>query len=235
MRSLRPLAVALFGLVVVVAGSAAASAQTMITPSSTPVKNTGGWVYGMAFLLGALAFVVVLFLIVGYMRFAPRFAKDEETSKVVRADRVLPGQEPPRRTVDLSQAVPIVVQPPAVPAAVGAGALAPPAAAPAPSTPAPPSAPAASAAPAAAPSAPAAEQAPPSAPAAAPPAAAPAAPAAAATPPPAAAEHPDVTIDQETYDSTLAELLSQGTDRRIAEGRARRAAMIAARKKATGG
>jgi uncharacterized membrane protein len=227
-RTLRPLAVTVGSLSIVVTTAIAASAQSMITPSVTPTENTGGWVYGMAFLLGALAFVVVLFLIVGYMRFAPRFAKDEETSKVVRADRVLPGQEPPRRTVDLSQAIPIVVQPPAVPAAVGAGALATPApaAAPAVATSAPAPA-AATAAPAAAPApAPAAE-----APAPAAEAAAPAPPAVA--PAPAAEPHPDVTIDQETYDAQLAELLSQGTDRRIAEGRARRAAMIAARKKAT--
>ena len=41
-------------------------------------------------------------------------------------------------------------------------------------------------------------------------------------------------MDQETFDETLEELLAQGTDRRIAEGKARRAAMIAARKKAAG-
>ena len=36
------------------------------------------------------------------------------------------------------------------------------------------------------------------------------------------------------FDSTLEELLAAGTDRRIAEGKARRAAMIAAKKKAAG-
>ena len=59
-------------------------------------------------------------------------------------------------------------------------------------------------------------------------AAAPAAPAA------APAEHTDVALDQETFDRVLAELLEQGTDRRVAEGRARRAAMVAARTKAEG-
>jgi uncharacterized membrane protein len=227
-RTLRPLAVALATLTILVLTSVAASAQSMITPSVTPTRNTGGWVYGMAFLLGALAFVVVLLLIVGYMRFAPRFAKDEETAKVVRADRVLPGQEPPRRTVDLSQAVPIIVQPPAVPATVGAAALA----APPPAAAAPPAPAAASPAPAAPAPASPAPAAPEAAPAPPPAEAAPAPPPAA--PAPAAEAHPDVTIDQETYDAQLAELLAQGTDRRIAEGRARRAAMIAARKKATG-
>jgi NADH-quinone oxidoreductase subunit I len=62
--------------------------------------------------------------------------------------------------------------------------------------------------------------------------------AASASPPaPAAApaEHADVPLDQETFDRVLAELLEQGTDRRVAEGRARRAAMVAARTKAEGG
>jgi hypothetical protein len=43
-----------------------------------------------------------------------------------------------------------------------------------------------------------------------------------------------VAPDQETYEKTLAELLGKGTDRRVAEGQAKRAAMIAARKKAAG-
>jgi hypothetical protein len=41
-------------------------------------------------------------------------------------------------------------------------------------------------------------------------------------------------MDQGVFDSTLAELLEKGTDRRVAEGQARRAGMIAARKKAAG-
>ena len=65
-------------------------------------------------------------------------------------------------------------------------------------------------------------------------AAAPAA-AAAAAEAPAPVEHAEVTVDQETYDRVLAELLEQGTDRRVAEGRAKRAGMVAARAKAEGG
>ena len=79
-------------------------------------------------------------------------------------------------------------------------------------------------------------------PVAAPAAAAPAAPAAAAPDAPAAAaeapapvEHAEVAVDQETYERVLAELLEQGTDRRVAEGRAKRAGMVAARAKAEGG
>ena len=83
-------------------------------------------------------------------------------------------------------------------------------------------------------------------PAAAPDAAAASAPGAATVPPaeagaapaaavPAPAEHVEVALDQETFERVLAELLEQGTDRRVAEGRARRAAMVAARSKAEGG
>jgi len=151
-------------------------------------------------------------LIAAYMRYAPRFAKDEDGARVVRADRVTPGRDAPRRMVDVTQAVPMVVQPP--PVAVAAAAPAAPAAA----------APAA-AAPAVAAAAPAAPA--PAAPAAAPATAAPA-------PAAPAEERPEVSLDQETFDKTLEELLAAGTDRRIAEGKARRAAMIAARKKASG-
>jgi hypothetical protein len=51
---------------------------------------------------------------------------------------------------------------------------------------------------------------------------------------PAAGDHKEVALDQETFDRVLAELLDKGTDRRVAEGQARRAAMIAARRKAEG-
>jgi hypothetical protein len=41
--------------------------------------------------------------------------------------------------------------------------------------------------------------------------------------------------DQPTYDRVLAEQLAKGTDRRIAEGRAKSAALKAGREKAAGG
>lgn len=108
--------------------------------------------------------------------------------------------------VDVTQAVPVVVQPPPVGVA---------------------------AAPAAAAASPASAVAVAEAPVATSPAPA------AAAPAPAAAvvqpeERPEVSLDQEVFDKTLAELLAAGTDRRIAEGKARRAGMIAARKKASG-
>lgn len=182
----------------------AALAQTPVDPSTTPVENNGGWVFSMAQLLTILGILVVVITVILYMRYAPRFARDEESLKVVHADRVRPGQEPPRRAVDLSQAAPVVVAPPAVPVAVAAVA-------------------------APAPMAPAQAAAAPAAPAAAP---APAAPAPAA--PAAPAERAEVTMDQEAYEAKLAELLEAGTDKRVAEGQARRAGMIAARKKAEG-
>jgi NADH-quinone oxidoreductase subunit I len=76
------------------------------------------------------------------------------------------------------------------------------------------------------------------APAAVAPVVSPAAVAPASSPAPAAAapaartEHIEVEPDQETFDRVLAEELAKGTDRRVAEGRAKAAAIRAARKKA---
>jgi hypothetical protein len=198
----------------------AAFAQTHIVPTVTPVRTDGGWIYWLAFLSLGLGLLLLLFLIAAYMRFAPRFSKDEDQARAVRADRVLPGRETPRRLVDVTQAVPVVAQPPAVVAAAPAPVAAAPAPVAAAAAPVSPAAPAA-----AAPVAP-----PPAAEAAAPAAPAPAAPAAPAPP----AERPEVSLDQEVYEQTLQELLANGTDRRIAEGKAKRTAMIAARKKAEG-
>jgi hypothetical protein len=44
-----------------------------------------------------------------------------------------------------------------------------------------------------------------------------------------------VEPDQETYERVLADLLAKGTDKRVAEGKAKSAAIQAARKKAEGG
>jgi formate hydrogenlyase subunit 6/NADH:ubiquinone oxidoreductase subunit I len=70
---------------------------------------------------------------------------------------------------------------------------------------------------------------PPAAPVESPAAVSPAGPPAA----PAPAEHVDP--DQETFDRVLAEEMAKGTDRRVAEGRARAAGVRAARKKLAGG
>jgi hypothetical protein len=203
--------------------------QVSVDPNVTPVLNNGGWVFNAAQLLALLAILLTLAIVFGYMRLAPRFQTDEQTRRSVRVPRRQPGQEV-RRPVKVI-GTPVVVQPPVVAQAATATAPAPAAVA----TPAPAAAPATVAA---APVAPAA-QAVPVAPAAEAPAAtgqAPAAPPAeaAAAPAPSAVEHADVSLDQETFDRVLAELVEKGTDRRVAEGQARRAAMIAARKKAEG-
>jgi hypothetical protein len=243
MRAFRAIVLA---LVLVVSSAGLAFAQTPIDPSVSPELNTGGWVHGMAILLGIIGLIVILLLVAGYVRFAPRFSTDESTLKVVRADRVRPGQELPRRTVDIKAAVPVVVAPPPLPQPAGVAAAAAPAAAPAPAAPAPaapvpaPSVPAQAGPGAEAPSTeapqaePGSEAAPSEADAATEeretPAAEASAPAAAPTPAP----HAEVALDQDVFDRTLKELLDKGTDKRVAEGQARRAAMIAARKKAAG-
>jgi hypothetical protein len=224
MKSARKLLATVFAsLLLVLAGATAALAQTPIDPSATVTENESatapinpfGLSISIAMILGLTGVLVVLIIIIRYMRYAPRFSQDEESMKIVRADRVVLGQELPRRNVDLSQAAPVLVAPPAVPTSLPAASAETPAATAAPAAAATGPAPAAAAAPAA--------------PAAAAPAAAPAPAAPAAT-----EERPEVSLDQETFDATLKELLDAGTDRRIAEGKARRAAMIAARKKAAG-
>jgi hypothetical protein len=216
MRALR--AITLAGVLVLVLPAGSALAQVSVDPTVSPELNTGGWIRGMAILLSLAGLLLAVLIVAAYVRFAPRFSSDESTLKVVRADRVRPGEELPRRTVDIKGAAPVVVAPPPLPqpAGVAAAPEAAPAPAPAPAAPA-------AAAPAAAP----AEAAPPAP-------AAPAEAAPAAVPAAAPAPHVEVTMDQEVFEKTLQELLDKGTDKRVAEGQARRAGMIAARKKAAG-
>ena len=188
--------------------------QVSVPPNASPTINTGGWVYGMAVLLVVLGSVVMLLIVFGYMRYAPRFQRAEGEPRTVKAPRVQPGKEV-RRPVKITGA-PVVAPPPVLVAA--AAPSAPPASAA--QAPPPPAAASASAAPQGTAGGPAAASV-----AAAPEAAPPAA---------AAGEHREVSLDQETFEKTLAELLEKGTDRRVAEGQARRVALIAARKKAGG-
>ena len=220
MKALRS-AIAIFGGAVAVVVMAGGVALAQVDPTGTPTLNKSpmaplGPLPSLAMIMAVLGVVTVALLAFRYVKLAPRFTRGEEV-KVVRADRAIPGQEMPRRNVDVSKAVPMVVAPPSLPVAVGVAAA--PAAVAAPAVAAPP----ATAAPAAADPTPAAPvPPPPSAPAAAP---------AVAAPP---AERVEVALDQAVFESTLKELLDAGTDRRIAEGKARRAGMIAA-KKAAGG
>ncbi len=220
-----------------VLSASAASAQLTIDPTHTPTLNNGGWVWQMAVGIFVIGVLVLMLVVVGYMRFAPRFTREEGAPRTVRADRIKPGKEPPRRPVNITGEPVVVPAPAAAPAP--ASAPAPAAAAPAPA----PTAPAPALAHAAAPSAEAAGGATLPTPVRQAEAAAEPAPAGGgvATPAPAAprapaapTEHKEVALDQETFDKVVAELLGKGTDRRVAEGQARRAAMIAARKKAGG-
>jgi len=199
----------------------AALPQVIVPPTFSPTLNDGGWVFNAALLLFVLGALLLLLVVFGYMRLAPRFQTDEGARKSVRAPRIQPGKDV-RRPVNVT-GTPLVVEPPAV-TMVMAAAPAPAAlAAPPPAAVSPPPAPVADPAPAATPAVVAAP-APSTDTVAAP----------APTPAPAAGEHKEVSLDQETFDRVLAELLDKGTDRRVAEGQARRAAMIAARKKAEG-
>jgi hypothetical protein len=208
-------------LALLFASASAAWAQVIVSPNASPTKNDGGWIYWIAVALAALGVLVALIIVFGYMRYAPRFQRDEEARPSVKAPRIQPGEEAPRRPVNIT-GTPVVVPAPTV-AVVAAPAAVAPAPAAVSSAPAPAAvvapAPAAAPTPAASAQAPAAQR-----------TAAPAAPAAEA-----AAERTEVALDQETFDRVFAELLEKGTTRRVAEGQARRAAMIAARKKAAGG
>ena len=114
--------------------------QVSVNPTVTPVLNNGGWVFNMAQLFILLGIVILLLVVFGYMRLAPRFQTDEQTIRSVRVPRARDGSEVRRPVRIVSQ--PVIVQPPVVAAApVAAPAAAPaavPAAAPAPPPPSPP-------------------------------------------------------------------------------------------------
>jgi hypothetical protein len=196
----------------------AALAQQSLNPTVTPVKDTGGWVYWMA--EGAIVIGGIILVVAGaaYLRYAPRFSRDEEEEQRVPRPGVRAPHEPPLNLQTVwTQSSPVAVEP--VPA---------PSAAPAPAAPAPAPQPTAVGAPAAPPG---------QAPAAAAPApsggqAAPASAGAAPAAPRPKAEA--IELDQETYDRVLAEEQAKGTSQRVAEGRAKSAALKAARAKAGG-
>jgi hypothetical protein len=179
----------------------AASAQVTLDPTQTVTADNGGWVFWMA--QGAIILGGVTLVVLGamYLRYAPRFQRDEE-------DGPRSGVRAPEPTMRLQTtweqaSPPVAVQavPAPQPVAVAAPAAAPAAAAPAAAAPA----------------------------AAAPAAAAATAPAAAA--PAAARTREHAELDQETYDRVLAEETAKGTSARVAEGRARSAALKAWRAK----
>src|SRR5450759_2816947 len=93
------IAIFLGSVAIVVVAAGAAFAQ--VDPTGTPVENKSpmaplGPLPSLAMIMGVLGLVTVVLLAVRYMRFAPRFTRGEEV-KVIRADRVMAGQEMPRR------------------------------------------------------------------------------------------------------------------------------------------
>jgi hypothetical protein len=208
-RSSRLLSTLAGAILAVVLLPQTALAQVSINPTESPSRDTGGWVYWMA--EGAIVLGGIVLLLAGfaYLRFSPRFSREEEGQE----GRPRAGVRVPEPQIGLQRtwrqaSPPVAVQPvppptvaPPQPVAVGAPAT-------------PPAARAAPAAGAAASTAPAA------------PAGAPAA----SRPPRPKGEA--IELDQETFERVLAEQLGKGTDRRVAEGRARSAAMKAAREKA---
>jgi outer membrane biosynthesis protein TonB len=245
----RPLILTAFLLSVagIVLVPAVAQAQVSLNPTVTPTKFTGGWVYAMAIGLFGLGAIIALVATVSYMRFAPRFARQEGHGPAAgaRAERIVEGKPPPRRPVEMRESAPVLVPPPVTEAAAPPAQAAPPA--PAPAAPAAPAKPAAEK-PAEKPADEKPAEETPAADAPAPPASATAQPSAGSTEPkepaPEAAAQPaaqapashsgPVEQDQETFDRVLQEQLSKGVDRRVAEGRAKSAAVVAARKKAGG-
>jgi hypothetical protein len=243
-----------------VLGSAAvASAQVQVTPnfSVTPSKTVTPWVYQMAVGAAIIGLVVVILIGAAYLRFAPSFfARKEPAPKAPPGSRpsmlARPAVRRPAgstRPAPAASATATATAPRPASGAVATAEAPTAAEATARPTAGPQSEPAVqadaagtaeAAAPEARPSTQAPEEigAPPEA--AAPEAVPPEAPAAEAPEPtahpPAAqpAASRTAALDQETFDRVLQEQLDKGVDRRVAEGRARAAAVVAARKKAQG-
>lgn len=182
-------------------------AQTPL-PGQTPEENRP-WTWYMSILIGVGAVGLFLLILFSYLRLSRGFYGKEEPPAQAQRPRYAAISAP--TTASPSAAARPAAQPAAAPAQPAA-APAQPAAQPQPTAqPAPQEAPA--------------QPAPQGAPAEAAPPAAPA----------KAAEKPaEVEPDQETFDRVLKEQLDAGTDRRVAEGRAKAAAIKAAREKSGG-
>ncbi len=111
-RFAAPVAAALVGLL---AGVPVAAAQVIVSPNAEPTRNDGGWVYWIAIALAVVGVLALLAIATAYLRYAPRFQREEGVPRTVRAPRIQPGKEAPRRPVVVTGA-PVVVPPPAVPA-----------------------------------------------------------------------------------------------------------------------
>lgn len=187
---------------------ALAQAPPEVTPNTsiTPTKTVTPWIYQMAVGAVILGGLVLIGLLASYLRFSPKFFGREEPSRATH-----PGARPPLLRRAAPAAVPVGVGASTAVAAPPPRAAPPPPAGPPPPPPAEPPAPAETEA---GPPAPSEET--------------------SATPAPAPTHGGDAGMDQETFDRVLQEQLAKGMDRRVAEGRARAAAVVAGRKKAQG-
>jgi hypothetical protein len=219
--------------VAVAMAPAAAQAQVNVTPnfSITPSSSVTKWIIWMA--LGAIILAVLILVGVGvsYLRFAPKFFGREEPPK-----RLPPGARPPLLARTGRPPAAVGATRPSVSQRPSAGTATAVATRPAPAATAPEAGSTAKTpeevgaqpeeavaqAPTTSEQA-AAEQAPTSSEQAA-----------GAEAPQPAAHGGASAMDQETFDRVLEEQLAKGVDRRVAEGRARAAAVVTARKKAQG-
>ena len=82
LRMLLPLGAAMLA---VMALPQVALAQVSINPTQSPTRDTGGWVYWMA--EGAIVLGAIILLLAGfaYLRFSPRFSREDETEGRPRA------------------------------------------------------------------------------------------------------------------------------------------------------
>jgi hypothetical protein len=226
-------------LLLLVPGSAVAQVVE-VTPEFEIDRSTETtpWVIWFAIGAAVLGALVLLGVGFGYMRFAPKFFGREEAS------RLPPGARPAhlvRQAASVRWAPPQAAAPVPAPAPAPAPAAEDESAQASSQATAPPAGEAAVQADAAGqaeaeapeeahPTEAAAEEAAPAEPPAAEPAPA-GAPAVAQAPP---ATQGSSALDEETFERVLKEQTDKGVDRRVAEGRARAAAVVAARRKAQG-
>jgi hypothetical protein len=224
---------------------AALAQQVEITPetSVTPTKTVQPWIYQMAVGAVIMGLIIVIAVTVSYLRFSPKFFGRAEPPKAP------PGARPPQLARQAAGVRPAPAPPAAAapqPAAAAARTATAVAERSAPVARNASEAPAAQAGPVTAQASvettggPSAEtavqadavvQAEVAAPEVTP---APAEPVPAPSPAAQPASPRGTELDQETFDRVLKEQLDKGVDRRVAEGRARAAGVVAARKRAQG-
>src|SRR3972149_5493657 len=78
-------------------GASGATAQVIVSPNAEPERNDGGWIYWIAIALVVLGVVLALSIVLRYVRYAPRFQREESGPKTVKAPRIQPGREAPPR------------------------------------------------------------------------------------------------------------------------------------------